>query len=112
MNKTKGHEGEHAALLEGSLAIRRLALYGRYEWVQKSVEELGLPEEQFGHDALFPVNAVTLGGAYDVADIKPLRLSAGAQFSVYSADKRLDNLYGNTPMAVEVYLRLYPGLMR
>ena len=112
MNKTKGHSGEHAAMLEGSLAIKRLAIYGRYEWVQKSVEELALPEEQFGHDALFPVNAVTVGGAYDVVDIKPLRLAAGAQFSVYSADKRLNYLYGNSPMALEVYLRLYPGLMR
>lgn len=112
MNKTAGHDGEHAALVEASLAIRKLAIYTRYEMVQKSVEELALDELQYGHDAIFPVNAITLGAAYDVLEVKPLRLSAGAQFSVYSADNRLDNLYGNNPMAMEVYLRLYPMQMR
>lgn len=112
MNKTAGHDGEHAALVEASLAIRKLAVYTRYEMVQKSVEELALNELLYGHDAIFPVNALTLGAAYDVLEVKPLRLSAGAQFSVYSADDRLDNLYGNNPMAAEIYLRLYPMQMR
>lgn len=111
MNEKKGHDAEHAALLEGSLAVRKLAIYGRYDLVQKSAEELGFSDVEYGHDAVFPVNAMTLGGAYDLFDFKPLRLSAGAQFSLYNADDRLDYLYGHMPMAIEVYLRLYPGLM-
>jgi hypothetical protein len=112
MNKTKGHDGEHAALLEASLAVNRVAVYGRYEWVQKSVEELDLSESQFGHDAIFPVHAVTLGAAYDIVDTKAIRLSGGGQFSVYNADNRLNYLYGNNPMAAQVYIRLYPPRMR
>lgn len=112
LNKTKHYDGEHAALAEASLYINRLAVYGRYEWVQKSGEELGLPEPQFGHHDLFPVNAVTLGAAYDVLKVKPLRLAAGGQFSFYAADSRLDALYGTNPMSFQLYLRLYPELMQ
>lgn len=112
MNKTQGHGGEHAALLEAALAWKRLAVYGRYEWVQKSVEELALSELQFGHDAIFPVNAVTFGAAYDIIDSKALRVSGGGQLSLYNADKRLDQLYGNNPMAGQLYIRVYPPRMR
>jgi hypothetical protein len=112
VNKTKHFAGEHAALAEASLYIKRLAVYGRYEWVQKSGEELGLPEPQFGHHDLFPVNAITIGAAYDVLKVKPLRLAAGGQFGFYAADSRLDALYGANPMSFQLYLRLYPELMR
>lgn len=112
LNKTKHYDGEHAALAEASLYINRLAVYGRYEWVQKSGEELGLEEPLFNHHDLFPVNAVTLGAAYDVLKVKPLRLAAGGQFSFYAADSRLDALYGANPMSFQLYLRLYPELMQ
>lgn len=112
VNKTKHFAGEHAALAEASLYINRLAVYGRYEWVQKSGEELGLEEPLFDHHDLFPVNAITLGAAYDVLKVKPLRLAAGGQFGFYAADSRLDALYGANPMSFQLYLRLYPELMR
>ncbi len=112
VNKTKHFAGEHAALAEASLYINRLAIYGRYEWVQKSGEELGLEEPLFDHHDLFPVNAITLGAAYDVLKVKPLRLAAGGQVGFYAADSRLDALYGTNPMSFQLYLRLYPELMR
>ena len=112
MNKLQGHDAEHAALVEASLRANRLVLYGRYEWVQKSREELNLDETAYGHDAIFPVNAFTLGGAYDVLRKGAIRTSLGTQFSVYSADSRLDALYGDNPIAWEAYLRFYPSLMK
>lgn len=66
LNKVEGHDGEHAALLEAALRKSRLVAYVRYEWEQKSGEELHLNEAEYGHDALFPVDAVTLGAGYDV----------------------------------------------
>lgn len=111
MNKSKGHEGEHAALLEGSWRHNRLALYGRYDWVQKSVEELVLNENIYGHDAIFPVNAITVGFNYDLLRLGKIRLAGGGQFTLYHADSRLDELYGKNPIAYEVFLRLYPGRM-
>jgi len=111
-NKTKGHDGENAFLVEGSWRKRRLALHGRYEFVQKSGEELSLDESVYGHDAIFPVNAFTIGTNYDLLNIGKARLAVGSQFTLYHADSKLNSLYGNNPMAFQVYLRLYPGLMK
>lgn len=111
MNKVKDHNGENAFLLEGSWRKGKLALHSRYEFTQKSLEELSLDEREFEHDAVFPVNAFTVGFNYDVLRFGQTRLAAGSQFTVYHANKKLDNLYGKNPMAVEVYLRLYPNIM-
>lgn len=112
MNKTKGHAAEHAFLLEGSYVKSRLTYYGRYEWVQKSVEELDLDESKYGHDAIFPVHAITGGMAYELLRLGKARVSLGGQLSVFSADNRLADLYGNIPVSAQVYLRLYPGLFK
>jgi len=111
-NKTKDHDGENAFLLEGSWRKSRLALHGRYEFVQKSGEELSLDESVYGHDAIFPVNAFTIGASYDLMNIGKARLAGGSQFTLYHADSKLNTLYGKNPMAIQVYLRLYPGLMK
>lgn len=112
MNKSSGHEGEHAALLEGSYNRKRWAVFGRYEFVQKSAEELDLPQAVYGEHAIFPVNAATVGFNYDIFDIGKLKLAGGSQLSWYATSGRLDSLYGKNPMAFEVFLRLYPALMK
>lgn len=109
MNK-KGHHAEHAALAEAALRRERLVAYGRYEWVQKSGEELQLGGGT--HEKLFPVNMLTLGAGYDLVHDAPVRVSLGAQGSVYKADKALDAVYGDMPISAQIYLRIYPGLMR
>jgi hypothetical protein len=112
MNKVKDHDAENAVLLEGEWRHRKLALHGRYEWVQKGIEELALDENVYGHDAVFPVNAFTAGFNYDLLKLGGSRLAGGAQWTIYHADEKLNDLYGKNPMAVEVYLRLYPGMMK
>jgi len=111
-NKIKGHDAEQAALLEASWRKHKMAWYGRYEFVQKSTDELALDETIFGHDALFPVHAITIGTAYDVWSPGNIKIALGGQFTVYNTTETLRPLYGKTPMAFEVYLRLYPSLMR
>ena len=69
LNKTAGHPSEKAVLAEASWHRQKLALYTRYEWVQKSVEELALDEASFGHDRLFPVNAFTIGFNHTVLTV-------------------------------------------
>jgi hypothetical protein len=112
MNKVEEHDGEKAILIEGEWRKNKLALHSRYEWVQKGIEELALDENVFGHDAVFPVNAFTVGFNYDLLKIGGSRLAGGGQWTLYHADERLNTLYGKNPLAVEVYLRLYPGMMR
>lgn len=112
MNKVKDHDGENAVLFEGSWRVKKLALHTRYEWVQKSVEELALDETIYGHDAVFPVNAFTLGFNYDILQIGKVKIAGGSQATVYHSTEKLNSLYGKNPMAVEVYLRVYPMKMK
>ncbi|MFT3680780.1 MAG: hypothetical protein QM791_10945 [Ferruginibacter sp.] len=112
MNKVKGHDAEHAALLEASLRKNKWAIHGRYEYVQKSVEELNLDDAVYGHDAVFGVNAFTAGLNYDLFKLGNANVAGGTQLTVYKADKKLDALYGRSPMAFEVFLRIYPSLMK
>jgi hypothetical protein len=112
LNKVKDHKGENAALAEAAWHINRHALYGRYEYTQKSSEELVLDEDEYGHHSLFDVHALTVGYNYDLLYFKNTRLAAGANFSIHEAHSRLDDLYGNKPLAFQVYLRVYPELMR
>lgn len=112
LNKTAGHDGENAFLLEGALRLKKTEMYTRYEWVQKSVEELNLDEIKYGEGTLFPVNALTAGVSYDLLNVAKTRLALGGQFSVFFDDKSLHDLYGKNPMALQVYLRIYPGLVR
>lgn len=111
MNKSNDHDGENAILVEGSRNQRRTTLYGRYEWVQKSTEELNLDEVEYGHDALFPVHAFTAGASYDILNIGQTKVALGGQITLYNPDKRLSSLYGQNPLAGEVYLRIYPRSM-
>ncbi len=112
LNKIKSHPGENAVLLEGAVNMKRTAVYTRYEWVEKSTEELNLDPAQYGADQLFTVHALTAGVSYDLLRVAHTRLAVGAQCSVFFNEKALHSLYGINPMAGEVYVRIYPDLMK
>lgn len=107
------HHGanEHSLLLESNLQLWRNALYGRYEIVQKSAEELAL-EEMFEHHRAFTINALTVGTSRIIVSWFNTYLSAGIQGSVYFAEETLNPVYGKNPLAAQIYLHLTPGLMR
>lgn len=112
VNKQKDHAGENAVLVEGSAGLGNLSFHARYEWVQKSVEELVLDENVYGHDAIFPVNAFTVGLDHKLFTVGSLMLRAGTQFTYYHSDSRLNSLYGKNPTAFQVYLKINPVLMQ
>lgn len=111
MNKVKEHRGENAFLLEGALRKRRASLYTRYEFTEKSAEELVLKPPFEAHD-VFPVHAFTLGANYDLFELGNTRVAGGGQWSIYQVPEVLHTLYGSHPMALQVYLRIYPALMK
>jgi hypothetical protein len=111
-NKIKDQQASNAALLEATAKLNRLALYTRYEWVQKSVEELALNPAVYGkEDVLFPVNALTLGLSYDLWSVGHLKIAGGGQWSLYHSDHTLSGLYGNMPFAGQLFLHIYPVRM-
>jgi hypothetical protein len=112
LNKTPEHRAEKAVLAEASWHLKKIGLYTRYEWVQKSTEELALDENVFGHEQLFPVNAFTIGFNYTWLNIGQTRIAAGAQGSLFHAAHELDQLYGANPLSAELYIRIYPGSIK
>ncbi len=112
INKHRESQGENAVLIEASLRQQKSAFYTRYEWTQKSAEELDLNETDFNANSVFPVNAFTLGFNYDVFSFNKTRFALGSQFTIYYADNRLNDLYGKTPVSGQVFLRIYPSLMK
>ncbi|OQP59037.1 hypothetical protein [Niastella populi] len=111
MNKQKEHDGENAFMAEGAWRLSKAAIYTRYEFTEKSAEELVLGPEIEEHQ-VFGVHAFTLGANYDLFEIYKTRLAIGGQWSWYGAPQALNTIYGNNPMAVQVYLRIYPALMK
>jgi len=102
----------NAALLEATLRLGRWAVYARYEWVQKSVEELNLPEAAYGDAGLqFGLNTATVGAGYDLFHIGRLVVAGGGQVSVFRPATDLRELYGRMPVSGELYLHIYPGRM-
>jgi len=112
VNKTAGHDGEHAVLVEGALQLKKLAIYSRYEWVQKSSDELNLDETEFGHDGIYPVQALTAGLNYHLLTLGPVNVAAGGHLSFYKPAAQLEGLYGHNPVGGQLYLRFYPALMK
>lgn len=109
------HHGvnESAYLAETSLQLGRLALYGRYENVMKSLEELALPAPN-GADperSLANVDNLTLGTNWRLLRRSNTDLVAGAQVTVSLPNSALRPIYGTTPLSGQLYLRLTPALL-
>ena len=112
LNKSAGQEASNAALFEATLRLSRWALYTRYEWVDKSTEELDLDPAAFpASTALFALNTLTIGAGYDLFRIGHLVVAGGGQLSFDKAPATLRPLYGGMPIGGEIYLHIYPGTM-
>lgn len=108
LNDKGADHKEHSFLLEGNYQVIKNALYGRYEYVQKSKEELdlhnGYPDKNFN------VHALTAGYNRRLIGFNNIDLNAGTQFTIYGVDKDLQTLYGKTPLSFQIYLQLRPLL--
>lgn len=106
----KGHDHtEHSFLLESNLQLNKLAVYGRYEFVQKDPDELSL--EGFDHKAKFNINAITLGTNYRIFQFSNTNVSLGIQGSMYFSPKELQPIYGKNPLSAQIYIKLNPADM-
>jgi hypothetical protein len=108
-NDSGENHQENSFTLESNLQLDRFAVYGRYEYIEKSAEELLL--EQFEAHELFEIRALTIGVNYTVLREWNTNFSLGAQGSLYAAGSELDPIYGNNPTSLQVYLRMSPTLM-
>jgi len=107
LNSPSAGAGENSFLVEGNLQFDKSAAYGRYEYVQKSAHELDLVNE-FGNTT-FDIHAIGLGYSHLVIPIQSFELFAGAKATLNTGGKRLQDIYGKTPVGFEVYLQMRPG---
>ncbi len=108
---TENGKTQPAVLLESNLQIKKTALYGRYEFVQKDAEELDLLSQYAGNPN-FNINALTLGVNRILATIKHTDLRLGIQSTVNFSPMQLHSLYSAAPLAFEAYLRISPSLLK
>ena len=106
-HKSDGHN-EHSILLEDNHSFGKNALYARYEFVQKSKEELDL--DNGFPDLNFNVHAFTGGYNRQLISFNNIDMTAGLQATLYGVDKDLQAVYGKTPIGFELYLQLRPSL--
>ncbi len=108
LNDKGANHKENSFLAEGNWQTGKNALYTRYEYVQKSIEELDL-DETYPHRN-FNVHAVTAGYNRRLTSFKGIDLTAGTQFTLYGVDRDLQRLYGQRPAGFQVYLQFRPSL--
>lgn len=102
---------ENAFLAESSLQWGKTAFYGRYEYVGKSPDEIGL-ESELPTQRVLVNNALTLGMNYRFIQIASTDLVMGAQVTGNMPEKALQPYYGTMPLSGEIYVRLTPSLMK
>lgn len=105
---SKSNIHENSVLLESNYEFKKFALYGRYEWVQKTAEELVLPQY---NEEKFDINGITLGANYKIVSKFNMNLRLGMQGSVFLSPVNLETIYGKIPLSAEVYLRVGPSRM-
>ncbi|WP_229317516.1 hypothetical protein [Larkinella sp. C7] len=111
------HDGvnENAYLAESSLQLGKTALFGRYENITKSVDELGLRDYFFTAPSddtkLVNINSLTLGLNYRLLQLAQTDLVVGAQLTGSFPDRALEPIYGKNPLSGQLYLRITPSLM-
>ncbi|REA58503.1 hypothetical protein DSL64_20670 [Dyadobacter luteus] len=109
-NSSEGHK-EHSLLAESNLQLNKWAVYGRYEFVQKSFNELGIIGSELPAKDVLPVSLFSLGLNRQVASFSNTLVQAGAQIGIYATDPFLKSVYGTAPLSGQVYLRVTPGRM-
>ena len=108
-NDSGGDHKENSFTLESNLQLDRFAVYGKFENIDKSSEELLLDE--FEDHEIFNINAITLGLNYTILRQLKTNFAIGAQGTLFASDASLDPIYGKNPVSAEIYLRINPTLM-
>jgi hypothetical protein len=111
-NDAGGHHKENSILAESNLQIDKWGIYGRYEWVQKSTDELGIVWYDRVEKEKFPISMFSVGINRRIMSYKNTILQAGGQLGFYTIDKLLKTTYGKSPVSGQIYLRITPGVMR
>jgi hypothetical protein len=102
------NDHEHAVLLEGNYQLGKNALFSRYEFVQKSADELDLVN-QIG-DALANIHVFSLGYNRSIWQSDLLETTIGLKGTVDFVPGILQPIYGKMPVGAQVILQIRPPM--
>ena len=108
MNDKGEDHKEHSLLLEDNYQFGKNAIFSRYEFLQKSTEELDL-EDELGHQT-FNVHVFSLGYNRRLFQKDFFELTGGTKATINFPAKELKPLYGDMPVGFQVYLQVRPSL--
>lgn len=106
MNDPSVGEPQHSVLVESDWEGRMLSPYGRLELVQKPGHDLQISGSD---EELFNVEAVTLGVAVSILNIRNWKSSASIQGTAYRVPSGLQGEYGQHPWSVGVQFQISPS---
>jgi len=98
----------NSLLLEANLKIKPITPYFRYEFVQKNASELQILK--YPDNPVFNINAITLGLNRNLFTVLKTDLSVGIQGTLSFPGKDLATVYGNYPLAAEIYIKIAPAI--
>lgn len=113
LNDAGGDHLEHSFLAESNAQLNKMNVYFRYEFVQKSSDELGITATDDVHDhEILNIHALTAGLSHQLFSSFNTTFNLGAQGTVNFINKDLEKHYGEMPFSAEIYLRVTPELMQ
>jgi hypothetical protein len=110
-NKPSGHDTEYSQLAEANYQVKKVSVYGRWEFVEKSPAELQVPPP-YNYSEDLSIHAFTLGTNYQLGSWFATNMAIGVQTTLNITPEPIVPLYGNTPLSMEVYLRVIPAIMK
>ncbi len=107
MNSSEGINS-NAVLLESTLDLaERNTIFGRVEYVQKTGEELDLPQTRKKYN----ITELTLGASHELTPGQPYSIALGASVTYNFIPESLRSTYGDNPIGLWVFFRIRPALM-
>ena len=106
MNQKSDGHNLNSVLLESNYQLKPIIIYARYEFIQKDAHELQLL--QFPDDLIFNINVITIGLNKIIFSHKAGSISIGAQGALNFPGENLSSIYGDNPLAGQVYLKFSP----
>jgi hypothetical protein len=110
-DRDTGTRATQAFLVETDYQRGRNTVYGRWERVEKSGQELVLSEADQG--TIFPISGYTVGYVRDLVHGRGVDIGLGGQFTLNGMPGDLERYYGSgVPYSFEFFFRLRPSLLK
>jgi hypothetical protein len=107
-----GHHGglSRSSLRETSLAFKRVGVWGRWESLQRTGDELDLPAPMDEH--FYWIHAVSAGVGGTLFSLAGLDVFLGGQGTFNLLGEDLTDVYGRVPLSAQVFLKVRPSAPR